>query len=45
MSPSSQRIATVYDQVIARNPGEHEFHQAVREVFDSLDRVLTKFPE
>ncbi|MGJ9371679.1 NADP-specific glutamate dehydrogenase [Nesterenkonia sp. CF4.4] len=45
MSPSSQRIATVYDQVIARNPGEHEFHQAVREVFDSLGRVLTKFPE
>ncbi|MGJ9404981.1 NADP-specific glutamate dehydrogenase [Nesterenkonia aurantiaca] len=45
MSPSSQRIATVYDQVIARNPGEHEFHQAVKEVFDSLGRVLTKFPE
>ncbi|GAA1108482.1 NADP-specific glutamate dehydrogenase [Nesterenkonia jeotgali] len=45
MSPSSKRIAAVYDQVLARNPGEAEFHQAVKEVFDSLDRVLTKFPE
>ena len=45
MSISSQRIADVYQQVINRNPGEAEFHQAVREVFDSLHRVLSKHPE
>ncbi|GAA1143899.1 NADP-specific glutamate dehydrogenase [Nesterenkonia lutea] len=45
MSPSSQRIDAVYNQVVARNPGEHEFHQAVSEVFESLHRVLRKFPE
>lgn len=31
-------------QVLARNPGEREFHQAVREVFDSLGPVLAKNP-
>ena len=45
MSLSSQRIADVYQEVINRNPGEAEFHQAVREVFDSLHRVLAKHPE
>lgn len=45
MSLSSQRIADVYQQVIDRNPGEAEFHQAVGEVFDSLHRVLAKHPE
>ena len=45
MSPSSQRIQEVFQQVIDRNPGEHEFHQAVKEVFDSLHRVLAKYPE
>jgi len=37
-------IEQVYQQVLARNPGEAEFHQAVREVFDSLDRVLKRNP-
>lgn len=45
MNPSAQRIEMVYDQVISRNPGENEFHQAVREVFDSLPRVLAQHPE
>ncbi|WP_233722190.1 NADP-specific glutamate dehydrogenase [Nesterenkonia massiliensis] len=45
MSPSSQRIEKVYEQVISRNPGELEFHQAVREVFDSLPRVLSRHPQ
>ncbi|MDY5147983.1 NADP-specific glutamate dehydrogenase [Actinotignum sanguinis] len=35
----------VYDQVIAANPGEPEFHQAVREVFDSIAPVLDAHPE
>nr|WP_022872585.1 NADP-specific glutamate dehydrogenase [Nesterenkonia alba] len=45
MTPSAARIETVYEQVISRNPGEHEFHQAVREVFDSLPKVLSRHPE
>ena len=35
----------VYDQVLDRNRGEAEFHQAVREVLDSLDPVIAKHPE
>jgi len=38
-------IEAVYDQVLKRNPGEPEFHQAVREVLDSLGSVLEKRPE
>lgn len=34
----------VLDQVLARNPGEPEFHQAVREVFASLGPVLARHP-
>lgn len=39
------QLDTVLDQVLARNPGEPEFHQAVREVFGSLGPVLTRRPE
>jgi len=35
-------LEPIYTQVLARNPGETEFHQAVREVFDSLGPVLRK---
>ena len=35
----------VYEQVLRRNPGEVEFHQAVKEVLDSLGPVLDKHPE
>ncbi len=38
-------VQDVYDQVLRRNPGEPEFHQAVREVLDSLVPVLEKHPE
>ena len=31
----------VYERVVAQNPGEPEFHQAVKEVLDSLN--LRKF--
>ena len=34
-----------FAQVLRRNPGEAEFHQAVREVFDSLGPVLRKNPQ
>src|SRR5213080_2754331 len=32
-------------QVTTKNPGEIEFHQAVQEVVESLDRVLERRPE
>lgn len=38
-------IEDVYAATLLRNPGEVEFHQAVREVFDSLGRVLDKHPQ
>ncbi|MDR5700542.1 NADP-specific glutamate dehydrogenase [Agromyces aerolatus] len=44
MAQNHSAIEHVYEQVLARNPGESEFHQAVREVFDSLDRVLERNP-
>jgi len=38
-------IQSVYEQVLKRNPGEVEFHQAVKEVLDCLGPVLEKHPE
>ncbi len=38
-------IQGVYEDVLRRNPGEREFHQAVKEVIDSLGPVLEKHPE
>ncbi|MGC2257811.1 MAG: NADP-specific glutamate dehydrogenase [Candidatus Sulfotelmatobacter sp.] len=38
-------IGEVMCSVQAKNPAEPEFHQAVREVFDSLRLVLGKHPE
>ncbi|KRD45361.1 glutamate dehydrogenase [Cellulomonas sp. Root930] len=40
-----EQLGRVLEQVLARNPGEREFHQAVREVFDSLGPVLRKNPQ
>ncbi|NSC24983.1 NADP-specific glutamate dehydrogenase [Streptomyces albus subsp. chlorinus] len=42
---ASSRIEAVYAEVLRRNPGEGEFHQAVREVLHSLAPVLEKRPE
>ena len=38
-------LQDLFDDVVARNPGEDEFHQAVREVFDSLGPAVRKRPE
>ena len=38
-------VDSVMEKVIARNPGESEFLQAVKEVLDSLGPVLEKHPE
>ncbi|MDN6399660.1 MAG: NADP-specific glutamate dehydrogenase [Brachybacterium sp.] len=38
-------LQATYDQVLRRNPGEPEFHQAVREVFESLEAIQDRHPE
>lgn len=38
------RVAQIYDQVLVRNAGEPEFHQAAAEVFESLHVVLERHP-
>ena len=40
-----EKIEAIYQQVKARNPGEDEFHQAVKEVLESLGPVLVKYPD
>ena len=42
---ASTIIQVVYEQVLSRNPGEVEFHQAVKEVLETLPPVLEKHPE
>ncbi|MFI1720697.1 NADP-specific glutamate dehydrogenase [Streptomyces sp. NPDC020489] len=37
--------AAVYADVLARDPAQSEFHQAAREVLESLEPVLTRRPE
>ena len=41
----NEKIESIFQQVKMRNPGEEEFHQAVKEVLESLDPVLDKYPE
>ena len=41
----TERLEIIYQDVIKRNPGEVEFHQAVKEVLESLGPVLVKYPE
>ncbi|MGY6501460.1 MAG: NADP-specific glutamate dehydrogenase [Acidimicrobiales bacterium] len=40
-----EKLEAVYDEVLRRNPGEDEFHQAVREVVDCLGPAIAKHPE
>ncbi|MEG2337508.1 MAG: NADP-specific glutamate dehydrogenase [Clostridium sp.] len=40
-----EHINEVFEKVVKRNPNELEFHQAVKEVLDSLVPVLEKNPE
>lgn len=40
-----EKLEPVYAEVLNRNPGEVEFHQAVLEVFHSLGPVLAKHPQ
>ena len=41
----AENVEAIYQQIKARNPGETEFHQAVKEVLESLGPVLVKHPE
>lgn len=45
MTDVNTRIEEIFAQVIDRNQGEDEFHQAVKEVIETLGPVLTKHPE
>lgn len=42
---ASTTAERIYDDVVRRNPAEPEFHQAVREVLDSLAVVLERHAE
>lgn len=42
---ANAEVEAVLDRLIARNPGEEEFHQAAREVLESVAVVLDKYPE
>jgi len=39
-----EKLEPILAEVLRRNPGEAEFHQAVREVLDSLGAVIAKHP-
>jgi len=45
MTHMDEKLEPIYDEVVRRNPGEGEFHQAAREVLESLGPVLAKYPE
>src|SRR5690606_27296456 len=40
-----EKLQSIYDNVLRRNPGETEFHQAVREVLESIGPALGKHLE
>ncbi|MBQ7574612.1 MAG: NADP-specific glutamate dehydrogenase [Clostridia bacterium] len=45
MAFTNQYLSDLYDRVVERNKGEVEFHQAVKEVLESLEPVVEKKPE
>lgn len=40
-----EKLEPILDEVMRRNASEPEFHQAVREVLESLGRVIAKHPD
>ncbi len=44
MAATMTSVDQVMAQVMAKNPGEHEFHQAVREVYESVMPVVEANP-
>lgn len=45
MTQLDEKLEPIFQEVLNRNPGEVEFHQAVREVLETLGPVLVKHPE
>jgi glutamate dehydrogenase (NADP+) len=45
MAVLDEKLHDIYDEVLRRNPGEQEFHQAVYDVLISLGPVVAKHPE
>lgn len=45
LTSAQQYVNEVYETVKKRNPGESEFHQAVKEILDSLVPVFAKHPK
>ena len=45
MGQIDDKLEGIFTEVMRRNAGEAEFHQAVREVLESLGRVVAKHPE
>ncbi|MBW5395791.1 Glu/Leu/Phe/Val dehydrogenase dimerization domain-containing protein, partial [Brachyspira hampsonii] len=40
----NEQLEAIYNKIVKRNPGEVEFHQAVKEVLSTLEVVLKKKP-
>ena len=45
MTRIDEKLLPLFEDVLRRNAGETEFHQAVEEVLESLGRVISKHPE
>jgi glutamate dehydrogenase (NADP+) len=45
MANIDEKLEPILNQVLRRNAGEAEFHQAVTEVLESLGRVVAKHPD
>ena len=43
--PVDEKLEPILAEVLSRNAGEEEFHQAVREAIESLGRVVAKHPD
>ena len=41
---AAQYVRRIYDEIVARDPHESEFHQAAKEILDSLVPVLARHP-
>lgn len=40
-----EKLVDIYDEILRRNPGETEFHQAAQEVLASLGPLVVKHPQ
>ena len=45
MRKLNEKLGSILAEVVRRNAGESEFHQALTDVFESLGRVIAKNPE